>query len=58
MASALEIEIVFCGSDNTFVHTIELSMVDAGSTPILGVVGIDVRLISVALLESEIAFWI
>ena len=39
MASALEIKIVFCGSDNTFVHTIELSMVDAGSTTTLGVLG-------------------
>ena len=55
MVSALEFEIVFCGSYTTFVHTIELSIVDAGSTPTLWVLDIDVELISFALLESEIA---
>ena len=39
MVSELKFKIVFCGSDNTFVHTIELSMVVAGSTTTLGVLG-------------------
>ena len=39
MVSEVEIKIVFCGSDTTFVHTIELSVVDAGSTTTLVVLG-------------------
>ena len=58
MVSALEIEIVSCGSEMTFVHTRELPMVDAGSTPTLEVLNIDVVLVSFALLKTEIVFWV
>lgn len=58
MVSALEIEVVFCGSDTSFVHIRELSVADVGSSSILKVLDLDVALIMVAVLETEIVFWV